>query len=170
MILLTLTMSMILRACNCQVLNNKVEVSVSLGGCKMKETGSSLRSYILRITKDEWVKQVFDLKRYYVGVRRRWEPGLTILFARKAEKGDSFLGYGIIESVLKVEELSEEERTKCKKYGWNRAINFKSIVKFDPPLPIKETVISDMGVRGSRLHGFRLTSDQVQSILSKAEL
>lgn len=135
----------------------------------MKETGSSAGGYILRITKDEWVKQVFDLKRYYAGVRRRWEPRLTILFARKAEKGDSFLGYGIIENVLKTEELSEEERTECKKYGWNRAINFKDTVKFDPPLPIKETVIKDVGVRGSRLHGFRLTSAQVQSILSKAE-
>jgi len=135
----------------------------------MKEAGSSLQGYILRITKDEWVEQVFDLKRYYAGVRRRWEPGLTIFFARKAEKGDSFLGYGIIESVLKVEELSEKERAECKKHGWNRAINFKGIVKFDPPLPIKETVIKDVGVRGNRLHGFPLTLTQIQSILSKAE-
>jgi len=136
----------------------------------MKKGGSGPGGYILRITKDEWVKQVFDLKRYYAGVRGRWEPGLTILFARKAEKGDSFLGYGITESVLKAEELSEEERAECKKHGWKRAINFKDIVKFDPPLPIKETVIMDVGVRGSHLHGFRLTPAQVQSILSKAEL
>jgi len=135
----------------------------------MKEIGSSLRGYILRITKDEWVKQVFNIKKYYAGVRRRWEPGLTVFFARKAEKGDSFLGYGIIESVLKTEELSEKEKTECKKYGWNRVINFKNIVKFDPPFPIKETVIKDVGVRGNRLHGFPLTSTQVQSILSKAE-
>jgi len=127
----------------------------------MEETGG----YILRISRDEWVKQVFNLKRYYAGVRRRWEPGLTILFAHKAEKGDSFLGYGVIESVLKTEELSEKERTECKKYGWNRAINFKDIRKFHPPLPIKETVIKDVGVRGNRLHGFPLTSAQVQSIL-----
>jgi len=134
----------------------------------MKETESGLQGYILRITKDEWVRQVFDRKRYYAGVKRKWEPGLTILFARKAEKGDSFLGYGIIESVLKTEELSEKERAECKKYGWNRVINFKNIVKLDPPLPIKETVIKDVGVRGNRLHGFPLTSTQIQSILNKA--
>jgi len=135
----------------------------------MKEIESSSHGYILRITKEEWVKQVFSLKRYYAGVRRKWEPGLTIFFARKAEKGDSFLGYGIIESVLKTEELTEEERNECKKHGWNRAINFKDVVKFDPPLPIKETVMKDVGVRGNRLHGYRLTPAQIQSILSKAE-
>ena len=41
----------------------------------MKEGESSPRGYILRIARDEWVKQVFDRKKYYVGVRGRWEPG-----------------------------------------------------------------------------------------------
>ena len=125
--------------------------------------------YILRISRDEWVEQVFDLKKYYVGVRGRWEPGLTIFFARKAEKGDSFLGYGLIENVQELEELSEEERSECEKWGWKHALNFKSLVRFEPPLPIKETVIKDVGLWGSRLHGYRLTSEQVLSILSKAE-
>jgi len=135
----------------------------------MKEIESSSHGYILRITKDEWVKQVFGLKKYYAGVKRKWEPELTIFFARKAEKGDSFLGYGIIESVLKTEELSEEERDECEKYGWNRVINFKDVVKFDFPLPIKETVLKDVRVRGNRLHGYRLTPEQIQSILNKAK-
>ncbi len=135
----------------------------------MKEGRSSPRGYILRITRDEWVKQVFDIKKYYVKVRGRWEPGLTIFFARKAEKGDSFLGYGVIGSIQELGELSEEEKSECEKWGWKRALNFKSVVRFEPPLPIKETVIKDVGLWGSRLHGYRLTSAQVQSILSKAE-
>ena len=135
----------------------------------MKEGESSPTGYILRIARDEWVKQVFDLKKYYVGVRGRWEPGLTIFFARKAEKGDSFLGYGFIENVQELEELSEEERSECEKWGWKHALNFKNVVRFEPPLPIKETLIKDVGLWGSRLHGYRLTSEQVQSILSKAE-
>lgn len=125
--------------------------------------------YILRIARDEWVEQVFDLKKYYVGVRGRWEPALTVFFARKAEKGDSFLGYGLIENVQELEEMSEEERSECEKRGWKHALNFKSVVKFEPPLPIKQTVIKDVGLWGSRLHGYRLTSEQVRSILSKAE-
>ena len=125
--------------------------------------------YILRISRDEWVEQVFDLKKYYVGVRGRWEPGLTVFFARKAEKGDSFLGYGFIDNVQELEELSEEERSECEKWGWKRALNFKNVVKFEPPLPIKETFLKDTGLWGSRLHGYRLTSEQVRSILSKAE-
>jgi len=135
----------------------------------MKEGEFSSMGYILRISRDEWVKQVFDLKKYYVGVRGRWEPGLTIFFARKAEKGDSFLGYGLIENVQELEELSEEERSECEECGWKHALNFKNVVKFEPPLPIKETVIKDVGLWGSRLHGYRLNTAQVQSILSKAE-
>ncbi|MBE0511627.1 hypothetical protein IBX38_01085 [Candidatus Bathyarchaeota archaeon] len=135
----------------------------------MKEGEFSPMGYILRISRDEWVKQVFDLKKYYVGVRRRWEPGLTIFFARKAEKGDSFLGFGLIENVQGLEELSEEERSECEKWGWKHALNFKNVLKFEPPLPIKETLIKEVGLRGSRLHGYRLTSEQVRSILSKAE-
>jgi hypothetical protein len=135
----------------------------------MKEGEFSPMGYILRITRDEWVKQVFDLKKYYVGVRGRWEPGLTIFFARKAEKGDSFLGFGLIENVQGLEELSVEERSECEKWGWKHALNFKNVVKFEPPLPIKETLIKEVGLRGSRLHGYRLTSEQVRSILSKAE-
>jgi len=135
----------------------------------MKEGEFSPMGYILRIVRDEWVEQVFDLKKYYVGVRGRWEPGLTIFFARKAERGDSFLGYGVIENVQELEELSEEERSECEKWSWKHALNFKNVVKFEPPLPIKETVIKDTGLWGNRLHGYRLTSEQVQSILSKAE-
>jgi len=135
----------------------------------MKEGEFSPMGYILRIARDEWVKQVFGLKKYYVGVRGRWEPGLTIFFARKAEKGDSFLGYGLIESVQELEELSEEERRECEKWGWKHALNFKDVVKFEPPLPIKETLLKDTGLWGNRLHGYRLTSEQVRSILSKAE-
>ncbi len=136
---------------------------------QMNTIESSSHGYILRISRDEWVRQVFNIHKYYAGVKRRWEPDLTIFFARKAEKGDSFLGYGVVGSVLKTEELSEKERDECKKYGWNRVIQFKNIVKFDPPLPIKETVMKDVGVRGNRLHGYRLTQEQIQSILSQAK-
>ncbi len=125
--------------------------------------------YILRITRDKWVKQVFDLEKYYVGVRGRWEPGLTIFFARKAEKGDSFLGCGQIETVQSLEELSEEERSECERWNWKHALNFKNVVRFNPPLPIKETLIKEVGLRGSRLHGYRLTSEQVRSLLSQAK-
>jgi hypothetical protein len=135
----------------------------------MEEVKSGSHGYILRISRDEWVRQVFSIKKYYAGVKRKWEPNLTILLARKAEKGDSFLGYGVIESVVKTEELSGRERDECEKYGWNRMIKFKDVIKFDPPLPIKETAVKDVGVRGNRLHGYRLTPEQIQSILSQAK-
>lgn len=135
----------------------------------MKKGESERQGYILRISKDEWVKQVYDRKKYYVGVRRRWKPGLTILFARKAEKGDSFIGYGVVGSVQGVSELSEEERGECEKEGWKHALNFESLFEFEPPLLIKETVLKDVKARGKYLHGLRLTQSQIQSILSQAE-
>ncbi|MFB0523314.1 MAG: hypothetical protein ACETV1_06100 [Candidatus Bathyarchaeia archaeon] len=134
----------------------------------MKEKSSS-KGYILRISRDEWVRQVFSLKRYYAGVRRRWEPELTIFFARKAEKGDSFLGCGVIKSVQKAKELSGRERAECEKWGWRHVLHFKNLVKFEPPLPIKETAIKDVGVYGRLLHGYSLTQAQIQSLLSKAQ-
>lgn len=55
------------------------------------------------------------------------------------------------------------------KWGWKHVLNFKDVVKFEPPLPIKQTIIKDTGLWGNRLHGYRLTSEQARSILSKAE-
>ena len=35
----------------------------------MKESEFGPMGYILRISRDAWIRQVFDLKKYYVGVR-----------------------------------------------------------------------------------------------------
>ena len=55
--------------------------------------------YIMRIINDDWVTQVFELKKYYSGIIRKWRIGTPILFAKKTEVGDSFLGYGITDRV-----------------------------------------------------------------------
>ncbi len=69
--------------------------------------------YILRISKDSWEKQVFDIKKYYTAVRRKWHRGTNILLARKTEVGDSFIGYGVVGKVEHLWELSPEEETYC---------------------------------------------------------
>ena len=51
--------------------------------------------YILRITRKEWVDQVFERTKYYVGIRRRWKPNQIIFFAHKTARGDAFIGYGV---------------------------------------------------------------------------
>ncbi len=129
----------------------------------------SSRSYILRITKEEWYRQVFTLKKYYPGVPRSWEPGVTILLARKADKGDSFVGYGIVEKFVEKSMLPEERRQECERMRWRGELVFSELFKLEPPVPIKETILGGSSVRGKCLHGYPLTETQVESILKTAK-
>jgi len=127
------------------------------------------RNYVLRITKEEWYRQVYTIKKYYPGVRRRWDPGGTILLVRKPEKTDSFIGYGIVGDFTKKDQLPEEKRQECVKMGWRGEIAFKELYKFDPPLPIKDTALGGLGAKGKILQGYPLTNEQVQSVLDTAK-
>lgn len=123
------------------------------------EAGSS-KSFILRITREEWYRQVFEIKKYYPGIARRWEPGGAILLARKAEKGDSFVGYGVIERFVKRGLLPEEKRAECEKMGWRGELTFSELYRFEPPLPIKETILRSSRARGKCFHGYPLTKNK----------
>jgi len=130
-----------------------------------KKEPNSPRSYILRISREEWYRQVFSIKKYFPGVPRKWESGGIIFLARKAEKGDSLIGYGIIGKFVKRELLPEDRRKECERMGWKGAIIFSELYKIDPPLPIKETILSAAKARGRYFHGYPLTKDQVESVL-----
>lgn len=125
--------------------------------------------YILRIKTEEWVNQVFDIAIYYAGVRRRWKPGQTIVFIHKTSVGDSIIGYGVIQKIYERDELSEEEKRECEKYGWTKAIEFKYVMKFEKPLPIKKTYLKDSKLRGRYFHGLKLDKEKLNSIMSQAE-
>jgi hypothetical protein len=125
--------------------------------------------YILRIATEEWVDQVFDLAIYYTSTRRKWKPRQIILFVHKTDVGDAFVGYGVIEKAYEKDELSEDEKRECEKRGWKKAIEFQYAVRFEKPLPVKETFLKDLKLRGRSLHGFPLNKEQLDSIVSKAE-
>ncbi|MEM3577370.1 MAG: hypothetical protein QXX51_02825 [Candidatus Bathyarchaeia archaeon] len=127
------------------------------------------KGLILRIATKEWVNQVFDYAMYYTGARRKMSAGQTVIFVHKTEFGDSFIGYGKIGNVYAVEELSEIERSLCEKWGWKGAIEFKYVVKFDEPLPIRETFLKNLKVRGKTLHCFPLNRENLNQIIDKAE-
>ncbi|MEM3788323.1 MAG: hypothetical protein QXN95_00440 [Candidatus Bathyarchaeia archaeon] len=129
----------------------------------------SSKGLILRIATKEWVKRVFDSAMYYTGARRKWQSGQTVVFVSKTEFGDSFIGYGVIENVYGNEELSEEEQKECETYGWRKALEFKYLLKFEKPLPLKETFLKDLKLRGKVLHGLPLTSEQLNAIINQAE-
>ena len=131
--------------------------------------GEDVAGYILRITRKEWVEQVFERTKYYIGIRRKWLPSQTILFVHKTIKGDAFIGYGIVNNFQSFEELSDEEKAECEKWNWKGALDFTYVVRFEEPLPIKETFLKDSRLRGKYLHGLALTREQVDSILSIVE-
>jgi hypothetical protein len=124
--------------------------------------------YILRIATEKWVDQVFDLAIYYTSARRKWRKGQTIIFMHKTSFGDAVIGYGVIKNVYERDELSESERRECEKHGWKKAIEFKYVKKTDP-LPIKETILKDLKLRGKYLHGLPLNREQLNAIISQAE-
>jgi hypothetical protein len=134
-----------------------------------KDFAVEVASYVLRIATKQWVDHVFNMAIYYTSFRRKWKPEQTILFVHKTTVGDAIVGYGVIGSVLEKEELSEEDRSECEKYGWKKAITFKYVVRFEKPLPIKETFLKDSKFRGRYMHGLQLTKEQLESILNQAE-
>jgi hypothetical protein len=125
--------------------------------------------YILRIATKQWVNQVFDTAMYYTSAIRKWKPEQTILFVHKTSVGDSIIGYGVIEDVYGLDELSEEERRECEKHGWKVAIGFKYVKEFEKTLPLRETALKDLSARGKFLHGLPLSSEQIESVINQAE-
>jgi len=125
-------------------------------------------NFILRITKEEWFRQVFTIKKYFPGVKRRWESNSKILLVRNSEKGDSFIGYGVLQEYIKRDFLPDKERSECERMGWTGVLIFKELFKFDPPLLLKDTILSGRSARGRYLHGFPLTEKQTELILNRA--
>ena len=95
--------------------------------------------------------------------------GTPILLAKKTQVGDSFLGYGITDKVEMLWEMSAEEGHYYKENGWKVAINFKHIIKFENPVPIKMTPLKGDKRKGMFLHEVILTDDTVDIILEIAE-
>lgn len=126
--------------------------------------------YILRIASEEWVRQVFDMAIYYTSLSRKWKEGQTMLFVSKTSVGDMVIGYGVIQGVISTDELSEEERRKCEEHGWKRAIEFTYVKRFEKPLPLKKTFLKDSKFRGRYLHGLVISKEQLDSIISQAEI
>ncbi|MEM2273002.1 MAG: hypothetical protein QXX56_02155 [Candidatus Bathyarchaeia archaeon] len=130
---------------------------------------SQPKNFILRITREKWLKRVFRIKKYYPGVPRHWEKGGIIFFARKSDAGDSIIGYGVVEEFVKKDDLSDKERIECEIMNWRGAIIFRELYMFEPPVPIKETFLAAMKAKGKYLHGLQLTEAQTAKILEVAE-
>jgi hypothetical protein len=126
---------------------------------------AKIAGYVLRITSDHWVDNVFSMAIYYTNLRRKWKPGQTIVFIHRTESGDAVVGYGVVEDVYQQNELPEEERVKSGK--WKEALVFTYVLKSEKPLPIKETFLKGPRFRGRYVHGLALSREQLDSILDR---
>jgi len=129
-----------------------------------------VENYILRISKDEWEKQVFAIKSYYAGVRREWEPNAKILLVKKTESGDAFIGYATIKKVADLEEMGDEEKDMCINNNWNKKLSFGKLVRFQPPVLVKDTVVSKWRQKGALLHGAPISDTDIESIVKVAKV
>lgn len=129
---------------------------------------SRVEGYILRIVGQELADHVFDVAIYYTNLNRKWSAGQIILFIHKLGLGDAFIGYGVIERILKKDELCDHERVECERGGWKMAIEFKYVRKLERPLLVKETFLKDSKLRGRFFHGLQLDRVQVENILKQA--
>jgi len=83
--------------------------------------------------------------------------------------GDAIIGYGEIRSIYELDELSEEEKRECEKWGWKIAIEFEYVVRLDKALLVRDTILKESKLRGRSLHAFPLNKEQVNAIIAQAE-
>lgn len=123
--------------------------------------------YILRISTDDWLEQVSELKKYFTGVIRHWNKGTTILFAKKVDV-DSFVGYGVVDTVQFLWEMTPEEEAYCRENGWKQALTFQPFHLFEKALPIKESPLKGDRRKGAFLHGAKISAPIVDDVIDKA--
>ena len=127
-----------------------------------------MRCFIMRIANNDYVERVFNANAYYTAMRRRFEEGDVVLFARKT-KVDSFIGLGVVGRVKQLSEMNEEERDLCISHNWFWKIEFKNCMRFKTPLPIK-TVFPGLHKLGNRIHGLELSRPEYERIVRLAFL
>jgi hypothetical protein len=133
------------------------------------QQASSTDGYVLRISHEDLVNQVFSLEKYYSGVIRDFKRGTPLLFAAKSESGDSFVGYGVVDKIEYLWEMTPEEETYAKEHGWKIALTLRGATRFKNPLLIKNSLLKDDKRKGAYLHGAKLTENTIDALLEQAE-
>lgn len=119
--------------------------------------GSEATSYILRIQRDELERQLYSQRILYVSIKRDWLHNTKLLFMRKVV----FIGSGIIEGFISLDELREDEKKICLENNCYGKIEFAKLVRFYPTVAVEDTPVAGQNTIG--LHGASLLrSDALQ--------
>jgi hypothetical protein len=130
---------------------------------------SEADGYILRISSDKLVNQVFDSTVYYTNMQRKWKERHVILFLHRTTIGDAFVGYGVIRKACRRELLANEDRKACEAGDWRTALEFLYVKRFANPVLIKDTFLNKSKLRGRYLHGLHIEKSHLESVLKQNE-
>ncbi len=117
--------------------------------------------YILRI-KDESERQLFVRRMLYIGIRRDWSRNSKILFVKRLQSGDAFIGSGMPKKIAGLDELDGDERRLCMENNWYGKMLFERLAKFQPPVDLQNTSLAQK--MPALLHGLEITDDEVSAI------
>jgi hypothetical protein len=123
-------------------------------------------SYILRIQRDELERQLYGQRIVYVSIKRDWLHTTSLLFIRKF----AFIGSGIIDRFVPVDELGENEKKICLENNYYGKIEFAKLVRFYPAVAVEDTCVAGHNSLG--LHGASLPCSAALQIerLARARL
>jgi hypothetical protein len=130
---------------------------------------SSRDGYVLRISHEDLVNQVFSLGKYYSGIQRNFIRGTPLLFAAKTDDGDSLVGYGVIYNIEHLWEMIPADEVYAKEHNWKIGLTLRGATRFKTPLLIKNSLLKDDKRRGAFLHGAKLSEDTIDALLEQAE-
>ena len=136
---------------------------------------NSVNGYVLRISREEFAELVFNTGKYYTGLLRDYKRGTPVIFAKaesvdgKKKTVDCLIGYGVVDKVEMLWEMSPEEEDYCRGHGWKVSLTLKGAKRFIKPLPIKESALKTDKRRGAFLHGAKLTEETIDGLLEQAE-
>lgn len=136
---------------------------------------SSTDGYVLRISREELAKQVFNIGKYYTGLLRDYKRGTPVIFAKaesvdgKKKTVDCLIGYGVVDKVEMLWEMSPEEEDYCRGHGWRVGLTLKGGIRFRKPLPMKESALKTDKRRGAFLHGAKFSEETIEALLEQAE-
>ncbi len=115
--------------------------------------------YILKLQRDELEKQLFAKHTFYVNISRGWSRGMAVLFVKK----EMFLGSGVVDRFVELDEMNEGEENKlCIENNWYGKIVFSRLTRYVPPVPVRDTPAANQNPLA--LHGARLSSDDAAKI------
>jgi hypothetical protein len=124
-------------------------------------------NYIIRISRDEFENKIYGKRIYYVGIRRNWSKGSTLVFIKKVNsKDDAFIGTGVIDRMLELDELEYSEKKVCIENNWYKKIIFGKLVRFLPAVLVRDTMVICWTQKGPLLHGHEIRDSDISKIQS----